>query len=323
MLIIWALTLIWLWLRFPLVVKIKEEDLYSSCYDNIYTKKIGFWQNLFIGFFDLLKQNNIISLLGGYTMELGTRGRDCKIIIKPNFSKLSQNAFDVILTVFCGIAAFFISSEFAKLGVVFGLVFSTYMIISLYKKYILNYIYSITVNTQRGYKINVMYPYRIFDGIFSKYYGFAYLKFNAILLHKDVFCGGDKLRNYIIAHEEGHLANKSSIKINLAMYLFIFATFLGISSGNVMYGIWGIDDYRSFIPLILYLLFLAVYLPLAKAQEEKLEKCADTYAIKKLGKDAVIDGLEIIKSDNFEDKCNLSGTPLNRRIEFVKEYSET
>ncbi|MCL2311626.1 MAG: hypothetical protein FWC41_03900 [Firmicutes bacterium] len=51
-----------------------------------------------------------------------------------------------------------------------------------------------------------MYPYSPFDGLFSNIYGFAYDIPKTILLHESVFNGGEKLKKYILAHEEGHLA---------------------------------------------------------------------------------------------------------------------
>lgn len=264
----------------------------------------------------------MIYLFTGITIKLGIKNRECKFAIILNPAKLSQRILDIMLTIVCAPIAYVVSTEIAKFGVFFGIIFSVYMIIFLYKRYILTYIYSVNIGKNENYKINIMYPYKFTDGIFSKYYGFAYFKHNAILLHKDVFCGGEKLRNYIIAHEEGHLAHRSSIKSNIMMTVFIFITFLGISSPNIIYGIWKIDDFRTVVPLLLYLLFLSIYVPIAKTQAKKNEQLADIYAIEKIGKTAVIDGLEIIKNDNIEKSCNLSGTELDGRIDFVKTYNE-
>lgn len=322
MIIMCILTIIWLGFKFPLFIEIKNENLDDLYYDNIYLKEIGFLSNLFIGFFETLKQNNVISLFTGITIKLGIKNRESKFTVIFNPAKLNQRILDIMLTIVCVPIAYTVSTEIAKFGVFFGIIFSVYMIIFSYKRYILTYIYSVNIGKNGNYKINIMYPYKFTSGIFSKYYGFAYFKHNAILLHKDVLCSGEKLRNYIIAHEEGHLAHKSSIKSNIMMTIFIFITFLGISGPNIIYGIWKVDDFRTVVPLLLYLLFLSIYVPIAKAQAKKNEKLADIYAIEKIGKTAVIDGLKIIKNDNIKKSFNLSGTELDRRIDFVKTYNE-
>ncbi|MCL2311388.1 MAG: hypothetical protein FWC41_02695, partial [Firmicutes bacterium] len=60
----------------------------------------------------------------------------------------------------------------------------------------------------------------------------------------------------------------------------------------------------------------------AKNKEDELK--ADAYAIKKIGKTAVLDGLSLIKNDNSYNKLGfkLSGILIDRRIQFVQEYDQ-
>jgi len=79
-----------------------------------------------------------------------------------------------------------------------------------------------------------------------------------------------------------------------------------------------------FIPLVFYGLFFCVYIPIMRTKNEKDEFLADIYAIKTIGKGSVLKGLKIIRDDeSYKNiKIKFSGTSIDRRIKFVREYTE-
>ena len=105
----------------------------------------------------------------------------------------------------------------------------------------------------------------------------------------------------------------------MLLFTLIFSTILFFTSVGFLVQI-GVKRIEFIIlPLIVYAVFLYVYLTLIRRKSEKDEFLADAYAVKSIGKEAVLKGLEIIKKDVLY-KIKLSGIEIDRRIEFVKEY---
>jgi len=316
--------MVWILFKYPLIVKIKNENLEDSEYDNIYFKNIGFWSCLYIGFFDFfLKQSDLISLFSGINLKLRTANRRCKFIYIADTAKLKHRFCDIILTVVSSVLIFFFGKAFSKYDTVFGIVLAIATVLFVYRKVFLNYIYSVNVGKHEGYRLNVMYNYNIFDGIFSNIYGLAYDSNQSILLHRDVYCGGDILKNYILAHEEGHLLTKNRKMSFFITVIFVISSFLGIAGPTIISDFWPMKKWLTWIPTILYFGFLLIFNFLVSSKNNNGEFKADRYAVSKIGKDAVLDGLKIIKNDNLYRKSGMkiSGTSLDRRIEFIEHYN--
>lgn len=306
-------------IRFPLFIKTKNEKIDESYYDNTYCKKLGFWSQLYMGFFHWTKSNDSISLFSKKILCLGIKNRKCKFAYNNSEVKNIHRIFDFILTVISSIGVFFFAQEFSKMGVVYGLTLSVFSLLFAFRNIILNRIFSVKIGDEEEYSLSIMYPYCVLDGILSRKYGFAYYGDNNILLHKDVFCGGEILKKYIIAHEKGHLKTSNRAKNLLLLFTFIFSTTLFFTSVGFLVQI-GVKCVEFIIlPLIVYAVFLYIYLTLIRRKSEKDEFLADAYAVKSIGKEAVLKGLEIIKKDALY-KIKLSGIEIDRRIEFVKEY---
>lgn len=309
-------------IRFPLFIKTENEKIDESYYDDIYYKKLGFWSQLYLGFFHWTKCNDSISLFSKKILYLGIKNRECKFTYNNSEVKKIYRIFDFILTVISSIVVFFLAQEFSKMGIVYGLTLSVFSLLFAFRNIILNHIFSVKIGNEEEYNLSIMYPYCIFDGIMSRKYGFAYYGDNNILLQKDVFCGGEMLKKYIIAHEKGHLKTSNRTKNLLLLFTIIFATISFFTSVGFMVQIGVKRTELIILPLIMYAVFLYVYLTLLRKKSEKDEFLADVYAIKNIGKEAVLKGLEVIKKDtlykNYEVK--LSGIEIDRRIKFVKEY---
>jgi hypothetical protein len=302
----------------------KNEKFEESEYESVYSKNIGFLSSLYIGFFDFfLKQSNQVSLFGGLNLKLRTTNRYCKFFYNSTTIKIKHKFFDIVLTVICSIAIFFFGRAFSKYETVFGVVLAIVTILFVYRKVFLNYIYSVNVGKYENYSLNVMYPHSLFDGIFSNIYGFAYDTNKSILLHKDVYSGGDILKKYVLAHEEGHLATKNRKMSFFIAAVFIVATFLGIAGPTIISDFWPTEKWVTWIPTILYFAFLFVFNFLATSKNNNDEFKADIYATKKIGKDAVLNGLKIIKNDNCYSKSGIkiSGASIDRRMEFIENYN--
>lgn len=314
----------WILFKYPIFVKIKNENLENSQY-NIYSKNIGFWSCLYLGFFDFfLKQNNSVSLFSGVNLKMGVKDKTCKFVYDTNAVKQKHRFFDVLLAIVCSISILFIGKIFSKYDTPFGITLSIFIILFVYRKIFINYIYSINIGTYKNYKLNIMYPHSIFEGIFSNIYALAYDVNKTVLLHKDVYFGGDRLKEYVMVHEEGHLVTKNPKKGICITFLFIIASFFGIAGPTIISDICPDKNYLHWIPCISYLIFLLVFNFIASNKNKEDEQKADIYAIKKIGKDAVLNGLKIIKNDKLSQKMEtkLSGTEMDRRIIFVEKYNE-
>ncbi len=308
--------------RFPLFIKTKNEKIDESYYDDTYYKELGFWAQLYLGFFHWTKYNDSISLFSKKVLGLGIKNRECKFTYNNSEVKNIHRIFDFILTVISSIGVFFFAQEFSKMGVVFGLTLSVFSLLFVFRNIILNRIFSVKIGNDEEYNLSIMYPYCMLDGIMSRKYGFAYYGDNSILLQKDVFCGGEILKKYIVAHEKGHLKTSNRVKNLLQLITFIFVTILFFTSVGFMVQI-GVKRIEFIIlPLVIYAIFLYVYLTLIRKKSEKDEFLADVYAIKDIGKEAVLNGLEAIKKDTLYKRSGvkLSGVDIDRRIEFVKKY---
>ena len=309
-------------IRFPLFIKTKNEKIDESYYNDIYCKKLGFWSQLYLGFFHWTKCNDSISLFSKKILCLGIKNRECKFTYNNSEVKNMYRIFDFILTVISSIVVFFFAQEFSKMGIVYGVTLSVFSLLFAFRNIILNRIFSIKIGSEEEYSLSIMYPYCVLDGIMLRKYGFAYYGDNNILLHKDVFCGEEILKKYIIAHEKGHLKTSNRAKNLLLLSALIFATTSFFTSVGFMVqtGVKRIE--LIILPLIIYTVFLYIYLTLLRKKSEKDEFLADAYAIKNIGKEAVLKGLEIIKKDTLYKNygVKLSGIEIDRRIKFVKEY---
>lgn len=315
----------WLVLKFPFLVNIEENVDDLSFYDNIYSKNIKFWQRIYSVFFEFTKPSKMISLFSAVILSVGVKNRTCKFSYEVKSPKAIHRFFDVVLTLIFSITALFISKEITKFGIAYGILIYLIVMLNVYKKVILNHIYSVNISKVNGYKLNIICPFNVFEGIFSKLYGLAYDISRTILLSQQVFCGGDNLKKYIIAHEEGHLATKNPQNTFFITLAFVFASFIGIVGPCIALEVCPSKKWIQWFLLVLYLAFLLIFNEKVKEKNKNEELAADVFAIKKIGKDSVLKGLDAIKTDSqyMKSKVKLSKLDINRRIEFVKEYSDT
>lgn len=317
-----AITIIWLIFKFPLFVKVDEDINKLSFYENIYSKNLNFWSRLYLIFFEFTKPSKIISLFSTVCLKLGVNNRDCKFVYVLESPQIIHRFLDMVLTMVFSVVAFFITEEITKFGFIFGVLLYMLVMLIVYKKVLLNYIYSVNIDKVNGYNLNVVYPYNIFDGIFSRLYGLAYDMNRTILLSKQIFCGGENLKKYIIAHEEGHLATKCPKKTLLITITFVFASFFGIAGPCIASEIFPSIEWVQWFLAISYIIFILLFNKIINKKNKDEEFAADIFAIKKIGKEMVLKGLKIIKDDKLyvDSTVELTGTEIDRRIKFVEKY---
>lgn len=310
-------------IKFPLVIKINVDDVDVSHYKDIYVKKLGFWSQLYQGFFCWSKAGDSISLFSDKIIKLGINNRDCKFAQCYEAVKARHRFCDFALTIFMSVAAFFLAKEVSKTGIVFGFVLATYAILFRFRNVILSRVFSVCISDGEEYKVALMFPYGSVRDFLNKSFGFAYYADNTILIHKDVFCGGEVLRKYIFAHEVGHLKKACRVANVFIISIFIFMTYAFFISLGLIVQSASSNIFSPILPLIGYLVFLCAYLPFVQRINQKSEWLADTYAINDIGKDAVLQGLKAIKDDSSYENLglNFSGIPIDRRIKFVEEYA--
>ena len=168
-----------------------------------------------------------------------------------------------------------------------------------------------------------MYPYGFVNSFTPSQYGFANCLKNDILINQKVFSGGEILKQYILAHEEGHLKTVNRKKSVAILSFFLSFTFLFFLSEGILVQL-GIENIMIILtPLALYLIFLIIISIISLNYIKHNEILADVYAIKKIGKEAVFDGLSVIVNDNkFSKNLNISGISAHKRLEFVKTFEK-
>lgn len=316
------ITTIWIFFKFPLFVKADEDANSLSYYKNIYSKSINWWARIYLVFLEFTKPSKLISLFSAVSLSLGVNNRDCNFVCLRKPPKTIHRLLDIVFTIVFSAVAFFITDEITKWGLVYGILLYILVMLVVYKKVLVNYIYSVNIGKANGYNLNVIYPHDVLDGIFSRLYGLAYDTSRTILLSKQIFCGGEDLKKYIIAHEEGHLATKRPRKTLLTTIAFAFASFLGVAGPCIASEIFPLIESIQWLLLGFYIVFLLFFNKIINKKNKDEEFAADIFAIKKIGKELVLKGLQTIKDDKLYvgSTLKLTGTEIDRRIKFVEEY---
>lgn len=308
-----------LYVKFPLFINVsQEETLNKDFYDEIYEQNLGWFKCLFFVLFTAEK-SNFVSFFSGATIKLHIKGRICKFTWDNRPAKLVHRLLDfTLLLVFLPIA-YLVATGLLSSTWKFGLfIFIAYTLLS-FRKIILFYFLSINVSTVDQYKINVVYPYSTIRNHLYKLYGMAGCLTRTIFIMDDTFRLNQTIKDYVIAHEMGHMKNRKVIFINHTFFIFLLA-YLTIGP-DVFSGIIK-SQFAFLIPIITFLIFA---IPLRRYSYEKTELNADKYALQTIGKEKCLEALNAMKKDNVKqsNKSWLSRSiPLERRIQFIKDYED-
>lgn len=310
----------WLLVKFPLFVK-KHSD--TLTYDEVHSKKINLLSKIYSGLVNWTVPCQYVSFFTNMTLSAGIKNRDCSLALNEDPVKPRHRVCDLILTIFSCLLMLFITPEFSKVGILFGFISFALSMLFFFRNLILSRIFSVNIGLYKSYNLSIMYQYGFVNNFTPSQYGFANCLKNDILISQKVFSGGETLKQYILAHEEGHLKTVNRKKSIAILSVFLSFTFLFFLSEGILVQL-GIENVMIIlIPLALYLVFLIIISLISLSYCKRNEILADVYAIKKIGKEAVFDGLSAIVNDNkFSKNLNISGISVNRRLEFVKTFEK-
>lgn len=310
---------IFVYIKFPLFINTSQEKTFDTdFYDNIYEQNLGWFKCLFFALFTAEK-SNFVSLFSGVTIKLHVKDRICKFTWKNKKTKFIHRLLDfTLLFILIPIAYLLVLGLLSfewKSGLFIFIIFTLFS----FRKIILFYFFSINVNTIDEYKINVVYPYSTVRTILYKRYGTAGCFKKTVFITDDTFRLNQTIKDYVIAHEMGHIKNRKGIFIHYVFFVLLIAY---LSMGPYIFGEMMNNDFAYFIPIITYLIYRMTW---GYRIHEKMELDADKYALQKIGKEKCLEALNVMKKDSGKqsNKNWLSrAIPLERRIQFIKDYED-
>ncbi len=311
---------IYLYLKFPIfIIPSPVENFDENLYDNVYVRNVNWFGRLFFSLFTP-ESSQFVSFFSETTLTLFTKGRICKFICVNKNVKFIHRVFDVLLMIVLTpiLCMFIIAFLFAKWY--FSIFIYLIYLIFIFRKHIILYIFSVNANIYNNLKINIIFPWVMPKFPIYKYYGFAEPFTKTILISEDTFRLNPIIKDYVLAHEKGHLDDRKNIFVKIFISVII-----GIWLSFAPYFFYKTNALLVWLPLTVYIIYnitIGYYINL------KSELFADKVAIKSIGKENVLEALNTIKKFNHEDdrfllvKLFFRYVPIERRIRFVNEYSE-
>ncbi len=306
-------------LKFPLFIVQKEEQIKENYYDQKYEENISFFKRLY---FSLLSSepSQIISFFSRVTLKLFNKNELCKFSWENGPVKVTHRILDLLLTIPLVAISFLLGYGLSKGNFYFSLVLCLIFFVFMFKNRIITYSLSIEVENTDSYKLKVIYPYKKNKISFIKHYGMSFPFAKTILISDEIFSSNStSLKEYVIAHEVGHLKDKKRLAFTYSLAVF-FTIYLVM--GPYFISSFGFK-YFAFLPILTFLLYWVLF---GFDLNEKAELLADEYAIKTIGKENCLTALEILKNDSKENGSNyykfLKPIPISRRIQFINEYQE-
>lgn len=311
---------IFVYIKFPLYINTSQEETFDTeFYDNIYEQNLGWFRCLFFALFTAEK-SEFVSFFSGATIKLHTKDSICKFIWENKQTKFIHRLLDFALLLFLLPIAYLVATGLLSHGFKSGLFIFIAYTVWILRKTILFYFFSINVSTVDQYKINVVYPYSTISNRLSKIYGMAGCLTKTIFITDDTFRLNQTIKDYVIAHEMGHIKNRKISFINHAFFIFVLAY---LTIGPDVFGEIINNQFAVLIPIITFLIFA---IPLRRYLYEKTELNADKCALQIIGKEKCLEALNLIKKDCGVKNSNKSWwspqIPLERRIQFIKDYED-
>lgn len=315
--------LVFLYIKFPLFVD--RENIDFENFKHTYSKKTGWLICLYYSLFTV-EPSKFISLFSSKNLRFYKNERNCSFKWEYKKPKVIHRILDIMLM----ISLVYISSIILKIlyswsdikNINFYFLLFIVAVMMVFKRIILSYGLSVTVEKSYGCNVNVIYPYSTSNLSLMKQFGQAMPFIKTIMITQDVFYGNSIIKKYIVAHEVGHTRDNirtffiigGSI---LSMAFLVFSPFWLANNGFM---------WLVFLPFILYLLYS---MTLGYKIREKSEFFADAYAVKLIGKEQCLTALNLIKSQNINNKKSNAAfnmffkiVPIERKIEFINEYQD-
>lgn len=304
-------------IKFPLFIDEKPVQKPSKdSYDKKYTQNLGWFKCLCFSLFTAEK-SNLVSLFSGATITMYEKDRICKFTWENKPVKSTHRTLDFVLlltaeSIFCALMTNLFSFNFLS-GFCFLIIGTTF----LFRKKFLFFILSINVGKCYGYKLNVIYPYKEAMFLIYKYFGTVEPLTKTILITENTYRLDPIIREYVTAHEAGHLKDKKTLLTQFFMNVIVMVYFFMIPHLIKFLGIW--------IVIYSILIYFIFKMTIGCKIDQNFEFSADSFALKKLGKQKCIEALKLMNKNLLSNEKNNFGkknVALENQIHFINNYKE-
>ena len=306
-----------LYIKLPIFIEPNPAPkLNEDFYDNKYTQNLSWFKCLYFALFTA-ERSQFVSFFSGATITIYEKGRVCKFIWENQSVKLIHRILDFLLLLLIAPILYFLLWGYLNFDILSGISICIVGTMFLFRKRILFNILSINVGKTYGYKLNVIYPYSTAKLRPYKYYGVAEPFTKTILITEDTFCLNPMIKEYVTAHEAGHLKDKKIFLTHFLMPIFIM-----VYVSTIPYLLKNFAAWAAFIPLITYLIYKII---ISYKINEDTEFFADSFALKTIGKEKCVEALTLMSKDsrsNEKNKFFTKAVPLERKIQFINDYKE-
>ena len=309
-------------IKFPIFLDAENEKVNENLYKETHSKNMNFFGGLYYALLST-EQSKFISFFSGVRLHLYINEYRSKFIWENKKVKLIHRFLDFCLMLFLVYLSFVLACFLAQGLYNAQVAFCILIIITMYKKTIFNYSLSLNVGEVDGYNLNVVYPYSTAKFGLLKSYGMMFPFNKTILIMADTFNSKTAVKDYVIAHERGHIDDNKRILV--AIFAAVICV-VYLVLGPLLISLTGFNFFVSF-PLITYLIYNGT---IGYRINESIELFADEYAIKAIGKDKCLEALNLMKEKNRKigsrfilTKFFFRIVTIERRIHFVNEYIET
>ena len=212
-----------LYIKFPVFIeKVKYQN---EPYGDIDIKKVNWGTCLYYSIFTA-EPSNFASIFSKKYLVFHRNNRNCSFEWKYEKPKVIHKILDIILMVMLICVAIIISkilknwSDIENIG--YYILIFIFAVLLAFKRIILSY--GLSVKEEKyGYNVHVIYPYSTSRFSLMKQFGQAMPFTKTIMITQDVFNGNPIIKEYIIAHEIGHIHD------NIRTFLIILSSVLSLA----------------------------------------------------------------------------------------------
>ncbi len=304
-----------LYIKAPLFVKKQKfSEVDETCKWELSVSKSLGWLASFSVAMLTFEPSYFVSFFSGIKINFFSSGRICKFTLEEKAVKGIHRFLDFVLLLILTPMVYLITNELFYLSWKLGFFIFMMSVFLYFRREIIYTFFSLNIGKSENAKINVIYPY---STLRSRYrlYGYTNQFKNMVFITEKTFKANQVMKDYVIAHELGHLKDKKRIILH-KMFFLVLLVFLTVVP-------FCLDEVLAFIPLLLFFLYNST---VGRLISEKVEFTADKYALKKLGKKSCLEALSLMSKENANASPPIAlfsnYISLNRRIKFINDYNE-
>jgi hypothetical protein len=304
-----------LYIKFPLYVGVKKEIEKRNA--ETFTKNLNWISRIYYVIFTA-EPSKFVSFFS--PSELIFSKKDGTFEWKNKPAKFIYKILDLVLMIVLSIGTFFLSDILAawndKTNINIFILMFIIVTLYLFKNIILSYTLSVKVDKTYGCNLNIIYPYSTVRFKRFNQFGQAIPLFKTISITQDVYLKNEDLKDYIIAHEAGHIHDK------IRTFLIIISSILSMAF-LAFVPFWLSNKGLEFLMFLPFMLYVFYSLTSGYTIKEKSELFADKYAVSHIGKEKCLEALNIMKTKETTKPSIFWGLlSIEKRISFVKNYDE-